>query len=232
MYRIYILLFSMLFVQNAFAQSGGFNPPKVTEVGISLTLFHYSGDLAESRIVAGEGQFGFGFQVRQQLAKQLFVLGSAGFGRIAGDDKNNKELSFRKYRFFSPIREFSLQAEFHPFATPFEIGATGAKLSPFVFAGGGLVLVDPKAEFYGSGPNPFPEKELKKKMFCTPVGVGVRADVYEKIGVFGSIGWRPVYSDDLDGVSLNGNPDKQDWYTCFQLGFSYMIRGYEGDGFN
>jgi hypothetical protein len=232
MYKVFALLFTTLITQNAFAQGGGFRAAKVTEIGVSLTLFHYSGDLAEKRIVLGEGQFGFGFQVRQQLSNQFYLLGSAGFGRISGDDVNNNALASRRYRFFSTIREFALQGEFHAFATPFELGATGAKLSPYVFAGGGLVLVNPKAEFYGNGPNPFPEKDIKKQMFCTPVGIGARADVYEKVGVFGAIGWRPVFSDYLDGVSTNGNPNNPDWYTCFQLGFSFMIRGYESDGFN
>jgi Domain of unknown function (DUF6089) len=209
-----------------------FRETKITEVGISLNLLNYSGDLAQDRIVFKEGEFGFGVQIRQQIAKPINLLLAGTFGRISGDDANNSsDLQARKYRFFSTIREYSVQVEYLPLAKPYEVGSTGAKVSPYVFVGVGATFVDPKTEFYGTGPNPFPEKELKKVFICTPIGFGLRADVYEKVAVFGSVGWRPVYSDDLDGVSKNGNPNNPDWYTNFQLGFSYMIRGFEGDGF-
>lgn len=205
---------------------------RYTEVGIALISFNYSGDLAQKRLVFNERQFGFGFQLRQQINNRITLIGSGAFGRISGDDVNNDSgLSGRKFKFFSPIKEFAVIAELHLLKKPLEIGLSGATFSPYIFGGAGITLVNPKAEFYGNGPNPFPEKDLKKQIYTTPVGFGLRADVYERISVSGSVGWRPAYSDYLDGVSLTGNPNNPDWYTLIQLGFSYVIRGYRTDGF-
>lgn len=205
---------------------------KITEVGLSLNMLHYSGDLAESRIVFKEGEFGFGFHVRRALNDHVSLVGQGVLGRISGDDANNGPgLKERRFRFFSPIKEFGLFAEVYPFAKPFLLGSTGSSWRPFAFVGGAVVLIDPRAEYYGLGPSPFPEEGLSKTLYSIPVGLGLRADVYDKVSVFGSVGWRPTFSDKLDGVAKNGNPDNPDWYTNIQVGFSFMLSGYETTGF-
>jgi hypothetical protein len=227
---VYSLAFLVLSATFLHGQSEGAS--KITEVGLSLNMLHYSGDLAEKRIVFGEGEFGFGLHVRRELSRHVSLLAQGLFGRIAGDDANNSGvLRDRKYRFFSPIREFSLIAEIYPLRKPWAIGLTGASMRPFVLIGGAVVGINPRAEYYGVGNSPFPEDGLKKTLYSTPMGVGVRADVYERVSLCGSIGWRPVYSDYLDGVAKKGNPENPDWYTNFQIGFSYILTGTEGTGF-
>jgi Domain of unknown function (DUF6089) len=235
MFKILPIAFFTLFAAQICAQnnsSSDGSAKKITEIGISVNMFHYSGDLAEERIVLKEGEYGFGFHIRHQLTDRVHLFANGIFGRIAGDDANNGPgLRERKYRFFSPIREFSAQVEFYPTKT-FVLGSANSfTLRPYMFAGAGIVKVDPKAEYYGPGISPFPEPDLKKTLITTPVGFGFRSDVYERISIHGSIGWRPVYSDELDGVSINANPNNPDWYTNFQLGFSYTIRGYDSMGF-
>jgi hypothetical protein len=206
---------------------------KITEVGISLNMFHYSGDLAQSRIVFKEGEFGFGVHLRRQLGTHVSLFAQGLFGRIAGDDANNRgELKNRRFRFFSPINEISLIAEVYPLSKPKSFGNSGILFRPYIFIGGALVRVDPKAEFYGVGQSPFPEDGLKKTLYSTPVGFGLYADVYDRVSVFGSIGWRPVYSDYLDGVAKNGNPNNPDWYSNIQIGFSYILTGHDTSGFD
>ena len=226
MLRVYLLalLFCLPFVVNC--QKVYSEDSRITEIGISLNLLYYSGDLAESRVVLKDGQFGFGFHVRRQLSQPFFLTLNGVFSRISGDDVNNGDaLKFRKYRFFSPIKEFSLSGEWHPLKTPLELGATGTTLSPYVSLGGGVVLADPVAEYYGVGNSPFPEADQQKLFITAPIGFGIRAVVYNKVSVHGILSWKPVFSDKLDGVSVKGNPDNNDWYSGFQFGFSYQLQG-------
>ena len=55
------------------------------------------------------------------------------------------------------------------------------------------------------------------------VGAGVRADISEFFVIGLEVGWRPVFSDDLDGVRYNGNPESGDWYYFAGLTTSFII---------
>jgi hypothetical protein len=39
------------------------------------------------------------------------------------------------------------------------------------------------------------------------------------------VGWRPVFSDGLDGVKINGNPNQSDWYYFVGITTSFIITG-------
>ncbi|MCC7244331.1 MAG: hypothetical protein IT269_01515 [Saprospiraceae bacterium] len=70
---------------------------------------------------------------------------------------------------------------------------------------------------------PLPEDGLKTLFMLAPMGVGLRFDVFDRliIGVEG--GWRPVFSDDLDGVKVNGNPESNDWYYYGGTTISFVL---------
>ncbi len=220
---VFIILLSFT---NLVAQDEGVG--KLTEVGLSLNFLHYSGDLSESRIVFKDGEFGFGIHIRRALNNHISLVGKGVIGRISGDDANNgPDLRDRKYRFYSPITEVGLLAEIYPSAQHFQIGTTGSSWRPFLFVGGAVAYIDPRTEFYGVGTNPFPEPDLTKKVYSLPFGFGLRAEVYDRVGVTASLGWRPTASDKIDGVSINGNSKIPDWYSIMHLGFSYMLTGHK-----
>jgi hypothetical protein len=197
---------------------------KVTEVGVTFNVLNYSGDLAEARFVFKTAEEGFGISVRRQVSKPLFLTGSLIFGRISGDDANNSgAFKDRQYRFFSRLTEFAVVGEWHPFWDKLQIGTSGNRISPFIFLGGGIALAKPEADYYGPGNSPFPEPDPQNLFLALPIGGGVRAEFYENLSLSLSLGWRPVFSDKLDGVSVYGDKSNNDWYSNIQVGVFYRL---------
>ena len=51
----------------------------------------------------------------------------------------------------------------------------------------------------------------------------MRADIFERLVIGLEGGWRPVFSDDLDGIRRNGNPGKGDWYYFAGVTVSFIL---------
>ncbi|MCC6413906.1 MAG: hypothetical protein IT270_19815 [Saprospiraceae bacterium] len=203
------------------------------ELGMMLGATQYSGDLAESDIELSQTEVGFGFFYRFHIRKQFFAKAQVYFGYISGDDANSPDLYERKFRFFSPLWEAAAVLEYAPLAKE-RVTKTGINnffLSPYVFAGIGGAFTRAEPEYYGTVANSnnylktsLPEADIVRRSFCTiPVGAGLRFDYSERL-VFGAEGgFRPVFSDKLDGISINGNPDKNDWYYFVGITASFVI---------
>lgn len=203
------------------------------EVGIMVGATNYSGDVAQRDIHIAETEFGFGALVRYHVNSRFFLKAQYYSGFISGDDRNSDYRKNRSFRFFSPLNELAILGEFVPFAVQ-HVSNTGLHryyISPYVFLGAGAAHTRPDAEFYGPEAEadrylrvPLPEEGKTNRFFFTmPVGFGLRIDFSERLtfGVEG--GWRPVFNDNLDGIRLNGNPDKGDWYYFFGVTASYFI---------
>lgn len=204
------------------------------ELGIMLGSTNYSGDVAGRDIELAETNIGYGFFARYHLNTQFFLKGQVYAGTISGDDKNIKRLAWRQFRFYSPIVEASLVAEWVPYAVE-HVTVTGLHtyyFSPYIFAGVGGVTARPEPEYYGPPADrdrillgPMPEEGERKRYFfpTVPIGFGMRFNYHERLtfGIEG--GWRPVFSDILDGIRKNGNPDENDWYYFFGITAAYFI---------
>lgn len=203
------------------------------ELGMMLGATQYSGDVAEKDIELAQTEVGFGFYYRYHIKKQFFFKGQVYFGYISGDDANSPDLKERKFKFYSPLWEVAGVVEYAPLAQE-RVSKTGINnyfFSPYVFAGIGGAFTRAEPEYYGSVANydkylktPLPEENIVRRSFFTvPVGAGVRFDYSERL-VFGAEGgFRPVFSDKLDGISINGNPDKNDWYYFVGITASFVI---------
>ena len=131
-------------------------------------------------------------------------------------------LSERKIRFSSNIVELGLVGEWFIIGNS-RFSSTGVhhfSLSPYVFAGIGATFANADAEYYGPPDRrnenlrvPLPEDGLNKQIPPVTHGPGFTSGCSWKRLVIGlEVGWRPVFSDDLDGIHYNGNPKKGDWY--------------------
>lgn len=232
-------LFCLLLAQmNVQAQEAGRPFNRFLEAGILLGLTNYSGDLAENAIELPQTRPGFGIYGRYHLSSKWGVKSHLYFGSLAGDDKNSETRQERSFRFKTSILEFGTVAEWKPFGKD-RISETGLHLvhfTPYVFAGAGVTFADPDAEYYGPESRresyvrtPFPERGLQKTFFTTPVGLGLRLDIADRWIIGAEGGWRPVYADYLDGISLNGDPDDNDWYYFLGVTASLVIgRGSGG----
>ena len=221
---------------NLFAQYHRGGPERYAELGFLFGLTNYSGDLAESHVEMAETRPGFGAFVRYHFSPAFAVKGHVYSGYVTGDDNNSSNIKRvrRSLKFATSIFEYGAVAEYHFFAEDRLNGSSlrNFHITPYVFAGVGGVVTDAKTEYYGPADlrdfylkAPLPEAGLKKHFFCTPIGFGAEMTVYDRIILGGELGWRPVFSDDLDGIKRNGNPDKKDWYYFAGFTIAYILSG-------
>ena len=204
------------------------------EAGVMLGVTSYSGDITAKRIDIQEIRPGYGAFVRYHLDPHFAWKTHVYGGTISGDDKYSTVKAPRSFKFGTSIFEVATTLEWHLFGRDRYTG-TGLHnffITPYAYAGVGITFADISAEYYGPPERrddflvvPIPEEGLKNKFVLVPVGGGIRADFYERFifGVEGGI--RPVFSDDIDGVSKNGNPKRNDWYYFFGATISYVLNG-------
>jgi hypothetical protein len=209
------------------------------EAGIMLGATNYSGDLAEKIIEIAETQLGYGAYLRYQASNHFSIKFHGYSGSISGDDKHSAVLKERSFRFQTSFLELGLVGEVHFFTKPrySRTGISKFRISPYLYGGIGTVFATADAIYYGPADRrndylrvPLPEDNLQNRFLLAPMGGGLRFDLSDQfiLGLEG--GFRPVFSDDLDGVKLNGNPDKGDWYYYTGATISYLFskagRGY------
>lgn len=222
-------LFSLciLSLSTAFSQRNSY-----FEAGFLFGLTNYSGDIAASAIEISETQPGYGVYFRYHFSKSLSTKVHVYSGSISGDDSHSPTLNVRKLKFSTSIVELGGSVEWKLFGQE-RYSSTGIHnffLTPYLFIGLGVAITDPKAEYYGD-PGlaeqylraPLPEEGLQKNFILAPMGVGLRADVLDRLVIGLEGGWRPVFSDDLDGIHTNGNPNKGDWYYFAGITVSFIL---------
>jgi hypothetical protein len=201
------------------------------ETGFLLGLTNYSGDVAESAIELKETQPGYGLYFRYHFSRHFSAKAHVYSGSIGGDDANSDVLAYRSLKFSSNLVEFGAVGEWKLLGQE-RYSSTGIHhffITPYLFAGLGFTFADTRTEYYGDpnaeyAPDPsLPEEGLKDKFLLVPVGLGVRADILDRLVVGAEFGFRPVFSDDLDGIRENGNPNKGDWYYFTGLTISFIL---------
>jgi hypothetical protein len=70
-------------------------------------------------------------------------------------------------------------------------------------------------------------EEDASSTFSVMIGGGVKQHFSEKFALGLELSFRPVFSDLLDGISTNGNPDNNDTYLWLGLTASYQLSGKE-----
>ena len=202
------------------------------EAGLLFGLTSYSGDITEKSIDLAEIHPGYGAYMRYHFNNYLSTRMHVYSGAISGDDANSSTLQERKIRFSSSIVELGLVGEWFVLGNR-RFSNTGVhhfSLSPYVFAGVGVTYANADAEYYGPPDRrnenlrvPLPEEGLSNKFILLPMGVGIRADFMEGLVIGLEAGWRPVFSDDLDGIRYNGNPENGDWYYFGGVTVSFVL---------
>lgn len=229
--RLFILLVTFFCcVHSADAQKKRNN---IWEAGMMFGATGYSGDVSEKAITLSQVQPGYGFFLRHYFNKSFALKAHVYSGAISGDDKGTSRAN-RSYRFGSSIFEGALVGEYVFFAKD-RISKTGIfrpRVNPYIFGGLGFTKGDARAEYYGpdSLKNeylkvPLPEEGLKNRFLLVPVGLGVRAELLEWMVIGLEGGFRPVFSDDLDGMKINGDPADNDWYYFGGITVSVLIGG-------
>jgi hypothetical protein len=206
--------------------------PRYLEAGFLFGVTNYSGDLVDKRIQLSETRAGYGAYVRYHLGPLFSMKAHVYTGSISGDDKNSATRRERSIRFSSNLVELGLVGELYLFNRR-RFSNTGVhkfSLTPFIFAGLGATFANADAEYYGPADRlndnlsvPLPEEGLASRFLLAPVGAGIRADIAEGFVMGLEGGLRPVFSDDIDGIRYNGNPNSGDWYYFAGLTASFVV---------
>lgn len=202
------------------------------EIGLMGGISSYAGDLSEKGDQFRQSRPAFGFFTRYYLSDIFALKAQVNAGRIYGDDKNSEAHKIRQFRANGPLVELSTVLEFIPTSFGFENSAGDQyAFSPYLFGGIGGVYSKPQVAYYGPSEEtsthlkvPLPENgKAQRILLCTPFGLGMRFNIKKRTALGLEFGWRPVYSDLLDGVSKNGNPDATDWYFMGGFTASYYL---------
>ncbi len=232
--RKLLLPLCLLCLSQLAAQSKYNSSKRYIEAGFIFGLTNYSGDVSEKNITISEMHLGYGAYARYFLSNQFSLRAHLYAGSISGDDANAKDPQVRQrsFRFGTNILELGLVGEWHILGKG-HYSNTGVRrrfFSPYLYLGLGGTFSGARAEYYGAPEDrntflvvPLPEVGLHQKFLIAPMGVGVRADINEALVIGVEGGWRPVFSDDLDGVRLNGNPDSNDWYYFGGATLSFIL---------
>lgn len=199
---------------------------KSSDAGIFIGLSNYMGDFSDGPIVLSESNFAIGGVYRYFLNPQMAIKGSILFGQISGDYDNKDNYIGETKQFESNLLEFSANFEWHPWGTARtnDKGDFLKQISPYGFIGLGIAFADANLNVSGNEKSNFPEANDSSTFFALPIGLGLRYDLSSQFILSGDLGFRPVFSDHLDGVSENGKRDTNDWYIFGGLTLSYALQ--------
>ena len=204
------------------------------EFGVFGGFANYQGDLVKVPIALSETKLSYGGFLRYHFNNKVKLRGNFLYGFISGSDANNADagLKDRGWSFQSDILEASFVVEYHPLGKS-RVGNTGIfarQVSPYVGLGLGMATFTQKVGVTDpQDAGLFPEQDEKTRSASIPILVGVRADLFENFSLGVEIGWRATFNDYLDGVSKNGNPNKNDWYVMAGFTASFFFGDNQPD---
>ena len=129
------------------------------------------------------------------------------YGKIKASDasSDNAQYRNRNLSFYTPLNEASLQMEFN--FLEYFTGGGPKYFSPYIFAGIGGVMFNPKAKYQGEEYQlSFYRTEGQRSSYkhytiTIPFGAGVHFRLKENWGLFTQLGYRTAQTDYLDDVS-------------------------------
>lgn len=215
-FRLFFCLSALLFAQHLSAQGG--SDQRFFEAGAKLGIVNYQGDLQEKLFTASGSQLLLGGFLRYSLSEVIAVRGVLEIGKLSADDVDSAERRDRGFSFDANLVAGELVLEYLPFGKErFSNGIFMTQFNPYIMGGLGVAYAD--AVVTTRIPNDprymFPEQDDRSVFFTVPFGAGLRYDIISGIAIGMEANWRATFSDYLDGVSVNGRPDREDWFWTF-----------------
>jgi hypothetical protein len=198
---------------------------KYGEIGGFLGVSYYQGDLNASRQFY-HPHFSYGGIMRYNISNRWALKATLVGGAISGNDMDfsYRYQNLRGHEFRTPIVDISGTIELN--FLPYKIGDPKKKFSPYVFAGGTFLIAS-------YTPQPFQP--------AIPFGVGIKFNVFPRLGMSLEWGWRKTFTDQLDYITWYdelpydeissehhlpkqlGYAQQKDWYSIFGLYITYKI---------
>ena len=229
------------------------------EVGVSIGLGHYFGDLNTNASIT-HPKFAAGAFYRKQFGNYIGMKIAGNFTFLGYSDRysNNSVQQQRNLSFNTNVWELSLSGDFNFFK--FYPGFPEYSFTPYVSLGVGVFSFDPYAYLAGQkyflrqlgtegqGSPLYPNlKPYSNVALCIPISIGVKYALNERMNVFAELSYRftnTKYLDDVSGtyapdafsaVDANGNPSA--WYLLqdrsYETGALIGVKGRQrGNGQN
>ena len=203
-------------------------------VGIKAGIVNYQGDLQEKLFTAAGSNALLGGFLRYSLNENFAVRAVAEVGTLAADDADNPALASRGFSFESNLLAGEVVVEYLPLGKErFQNGIYFSQINPYVFGGLGAAFAD--AEVTTANPldaSRFPEADDQSSFITVPLGAGVRADIASGFSLGIEANWRATFNDYLDGVSMNGRANRNDWFWTFGAYASFTFGNQDKENMN
>jgi outer membrane protein OmpA-like peptidoglycan-associated protein len=231
---------------------------KQWEIGVALGHLLYLGD------VSNDSKYGirtfepmYGIFTRRYVSPVIALRLQAMHGILQESDIHNANRTFRGFSFKTPVTEIMLRGEwdifgkkrfrrvdtstytlnkYHQYAL---INVFRHNLLPYIFAGAGGVMTNPKADFNASSAEGtvleaiLADKEAGKGLKIRPgfqFGGGWNFEMSRRWILGVEVGARTSFTDYFDGISLAANPLKNDWYWFGGVSVSRRLGTPDTDG--
>ena len=202
------------------------------EIGVMAGASNYFGELTEDFTNLQETHAGFGVMGRLVFHPIISLESHVLSSRISGNDRYNKTYYIRNLSFSGRLTEMGLTLELN-MISPSKISRgrmiRGQKIVPYLFGGVAYTMFAADVNSNDANQNyilePFPEANDEATFVSLPGGAGFKFyfSSSEQVRVDLHGGLRYVLSDYFDGVSLNGQPDTNDWYIFMGMNVVYHI---------
>ena len=207
------------------------------EGGLLLGASNYLGDIASETIEVSDTHVAGGIFLRYPAGKHFFFRPGVYLTHLSADDANSKRRAARGFSFEADLFEATMIVEWHFLGNSRRKAYRSRQrvMSPYLFSGVGFTLADAAVSLSEETPvealrEPFPEADDRAFFLAVPFGGGLRFNTGGPFALGVEVGSRAVFSDYLDGVSVNGGPEANDWYLIGGLTLSYVFGQGGGTG--
>ncbi len=209
------------------------------EMGINAGVFVYQGDLTPSQ----PGSYktlrpGLNLLVNRIISPLFSLRTILALGGLKGNDSKYKAPGYRQqrnFKFKSPVFELSELLVADIFRN--NISRQSSRLSPYLFAGLGISLLNIKrdwsrfnAEYFSSEPTTISGLTTDQRhpvpalIPVIPTGVGIRYSISSRISLTAETSYRFTFTDYLDGFSKAANDAHKDSYMSHTVGLIYQFK--------
>jgi OmpA-OmpF porin, OOP family len=202
------------------------------ELGLTLGVTSYNGDIdIQAQNLTSTLRPTIGVLGKYHLKSGVILRGQIQTGSLAASEKNHP-LAWRQQRGFAFSSRLTEMGAF--LEIPFlERGRTRL----YGFGGVAASFFNPKTDY--NTPNPFILTDMNQDAVAVyskvtpviPLGIGATFALRNNFNLSIEGGYRKVFTDRLDGISLLGNPNRPDAYFIGNVSLTKVF-GSRGNGFN
>jgi len=217
--------------------------PHPWEFGAGVGTSGYHGET--NQLALGQQIYGlhpsYTIFLRKNISNHFAARFNVQYAELSGDDKLFTEPAWRQIRgisFSAPLLELSVRVEAYPFGLYQKKGRKTQKISdsripvaPYVLLGMGGTFSNAKVDWNDNETNEYldpvlarVDKEYPQKLnFSIPMGLGVRFRISNRFTLGLEAIAHPTLNDYIDGISVAGDPRKNDWFASAQATASFAF---------